>query len=173
MKNQLFAIPDLCTGCNRCTCACSAKHEGEFRPFRSRVHINNFSLEGYSVPSVCFQCPNAPCQKACPVGALSRNELDVVVVDKETCIGCGSCVQACPYGMIDFGDDGKSYKCNYCDGDPACARECPRSALLYREQDKEILKIKALQMKQRSKEEAPRAKRLNLGRAVLKAAREI
>lgn len=171
MKKQLIAIPDLCTGCNRCTSACSATHEGVFRPARSRVHINNFSFEGYSVPSVCFQCPNASCHKACPVDAISRNELDVVVVDQEICIGCGACVEACPYGMIDLGDSGKSYKCNYCDDAPACASECPRSALVYLE-PKELIKIKGLQMKQRSQEGTPREKRLNLGKAVLKANRE-
>ena len=173
MTKQLFAIPDKCTGCNRCTSACSAKHEGVFRPSRARIQINNFSLQGYSVPSVCFQCPSAPCHKVCPVDAISRTADDVEVVDQETCIGCGACVDACPYGMIELGDNEKAYKCNYCDGDPACVKECQPGALVFQEQDKEIVKVKGLQMKQRSKDGEPREKRLRLGEAVLIVGREL
>ena len=172
MEKQLFAKPDLCTGCNRCVYACSAKHEGVFQPSRSRVQINNFSLGGYSVPSICFQCPNAPCQKACPEQALYRDENDVVVVDTEKCDGCGDCVVACPYGMIEQNDAAIAYKCNYCGGDPVCVKECQPGALVFQGQDKEMIKIKALQMKQRSQDGSPREKRHKLGLAVLKIGRE-
>ena len=177
---------DRCTGCQACVVACQAENnipateKGEADKGRSISWMELITFtEGHyprvkvrMLPRPCLHCDHPPCVKVCPVGALSRNELDVVVVDKDTCTSCGDCVQACPYGMIDLGDDDQAYKCNYCDGDPACARECPRSALLYREQDKAIIKTKALQMKQRSTEGTPRGKRLKLGRAVLKAARE-
>ena len=80
MDEQILANPDLCTGCNRCTYACSAVKNGDFRPSAARLHINNFPLRGYSVPSVCFQCPKAACQESCPVEAMSRTEAGVVVV---------------------------------------------------------------------------------------------
>ncbi len=172
MSKELFANPDLCTGCNRCTAACSAKHEGVFRPARARIQINNFSLQGYSVPSICFQCPSAPCHKVCPVDAISRNAEGVEVVDPETCIGCGACVDACPYGMIELNEAEKAYKCNYCDGDPACVKDCRPGALTFQEKTPEMVKLKGLQMKQRSKDCSPREKRLRLGDAVLKVGRE-
>ena len=95
------------------------------------------------------------------------------MVDQETCIGCGACVDACPYGMIELGDNEKAYKCNYCDGDPACVKECQPGALVFQEQDKEIVKVKGLQMKQRSRDGEPRDKRLRLGEAVLRVGREL
>jgi carbon-monoxide dehydrogenase iron sulfur subunit len=172
MKKLLFAKPDLCSGCGRCTYACSAVKEGLFQPSKSRVQINNFSLRGYSVPSICFQCPGAACQKACPVEAISRDENDVVVVDAEKCNGCGLCVAACPYGLIEQGTTGLAYKCDNCGGDPACVKECQPGALVYQEQDKEIVKVKVLQMKQRSTSGIPEQKRHALGLAVLKVGRE-
>ena len=168
MKKILLALPDKCTGCNRCTYACSAVKEGAFRPSRSRVHINNYSLHGYSVPSVCFQCPGAACLKACPVDAISRNADDVVVVDAEECTGCGDCVPACPYGMIELSDDSVAYKCDTCDGDPACVKECQPGALVFQEQDQDLVKSKGLQMKQRSSDGSAREKRQNLGLVVMR-----
>ncbi len=172
MKKLLFAKPDLCTGCNRCSYACSAAKEGVYRPSRSRVHINNYALEGCSAPSVCFQCPGASCLKACPAIAISRNEDDVVVVDAEKCTGCGDCVSACPYGMIELNDDSCAYKCDTCDGDPVCVKECQPGALVFQEKSPEIVKIKALQMKQRSTTGTAREKRQKLGSAVMQAALE-
>jgi len=172
MKKILFADPDKCTGCNRCAYACSAVKEGVFRPSRSRVHINNYSLQGYSVPSICFQCSNAPCQKACSFEAISRNADDVVVVDVDKCTGCGDCVAACPYGVIELGDNLIAYKCDTCDGDPACVKECQPGALVFLEQDQVSVKTKGLQMKQRSSEGSAREKRQKLGLAVMQVALE-
>ena len=133
MEKYLMAFPDLCTGCNRCVYVCSGQKEGMFIPSLARIHNANFPIKGYSVPLVCFQCPKAECQTACQVGAISRNDLDVVVVDEEKCTGCGDCVQACPYGMIELNDRGLAFKCDYCGGDPACVRECEPGALVYGE----------------------------------------
>jgi Fe-S-cluster-containing hydrogenase component 2 len=171
MQKILYAIPDLCTGCNRCTYICSAVKEGRFHPSAARIHISNFSLEGYSVPGICFQCPKPDCLAACPQEAISRNENGVVVVDQEKCDGCGACVDVCPYGMIAKAPDECAVKCDYCGGDPACVRECFPGALVYGEEDKALRKLRALQMKQRSPSGSAEEKRRRLGLNVMAAAR--
>ena len=86
MQKILYAIPDLCTGCNRCVYVCSAVKEGKFIPSKSRIHINNFSFNGYSVPSVCFQCPKHVQKrrytkiKTKPFWLIVKNAMDVATV---------------------------------------------------------------------------------------------
>ena len=167
MKKELFADPDKCTGCNRCAYICSATKVGQFAPSLARIRINNFPHKGFSAPSVCFQCPGAPCHKACPSGAISRNLADVVVVDENKCTACGDCVEACPYGMIELNNRNVAAKCDHCDGDPACVKECFPGALVYQEKTPELLKLKGAQMKQRSTEGCSDEKRHRLGKALL------
>jgi len=166
MSKQLYVDPDKCTGCNRCTYVCSAVHIGTFTPTRARIKVNNYPYKGFSVPSLCFQCPNASCHQACPEGAISRNGDDVVVVDAEKCTACGLCVDACPYGMIELFNS-IAIKCDYCSGDPACVKECFPGALVFEEKAPELTKLKGMQMKQRSKNGSPAEKRERLGRALL------
>ncbi len=171
MTKRLLVIPDLCTGCSRCVYACSAKLEGVFRPSQACIHITNFAIQGYSVPNICFQCPNAACLSACPEGAIGRNDGGVVVVNEEECTGCGSCVSACPYGMIEQNDSGLARKCDYCGGDPTCVKECLPGALVFREPDRDLLKMRSLQRKQRFNKGSPEVKRYRLGAAVAGLAR--
>ncbi|MGZ6868504.1 MAG: 4Fe-4S dicluster domain-containing protein, partial [Blastococcus sp.] len=81
---------------------------------------------------VCKHCTHAGCLDVCPTGALFRTEFGTVVVQGDICNGCGYCVPACPYGVIDQRkDDGRVFKCTMCydrltDGlMPACATACP------------------------------------------------
>jgi Fe-S-cluster-containing hydrogenase component 2 len=171
MENVLFAIPDLCTGCNRCAYVCSAVKDGNFIPSKSRIHINNFNLKGYAVPSICFQCPKPECLEACPEEAIYKNETDVVLVDLNKCNECGDCVTACPYGMIEQDAEGLAYKCDYCNGDPACIKECEPGAIVYQAEDKEQRKLRGLQMKQRIESGNPEEKRHQLGLNILDRAR--
>jgi len=167
LEKYLFAFPELCTGCNRCVYACAAEKTGLFMPSLSRIHINNFPLEGFSAPSVCFQCANPDCMQACPENAIHRDTLDVVIVDQEKCVGCGECVEACPYGMIEMDGENKAYKCDYCGGDPACVKECEPGAIIFVEPDKKMRKQRALQMKQRFQSGPPEGKRTHLGSKLL------
>lgn len=89
---------------------------------------------------VCKHCDNAPCQEACPTGALFRTEFDTVVVQQDICNGCGYCVPACPFGVIDVNAfDGKAHKCTLCYDrlkgglEPACAKSCPTNSIQFGE----------------------------------------
>jgi Fe-S-cluster-containing hydrogenase component 2 len=173
MEKHLYALPNRCTGCNRCTYACSAAKEGMFIPTRARIKVSNFSLEGYSVPHVCFQCPKASCAEACPEEAIFRNSRGVVVVDAAKCNGCGACVAACPYGMIEQYASGKAYKCDLCGGDPLCVAECHYGAIVFKESDKIAQNQRNQQMKQRIKHDDPQAKRLTLAVNIRDAAQRV
>lgn len=171
MPKQLFADPDLCTGCNRCSYACSAAKEGIFVPSKSRVKITNFAFRGYSVPGICFQCPKADCLEACPTEAFRRSETGAVLIDPDRCIACGACAAACSYGMVEQDEAGVARKCDLCAGDPACVKECHADALVYLPPDSELIRLKASQMRSRTKNGSPRDKRQALAEKLLKNAR--
>jgi formate dehydrogenase iron-sulfur subunit len=91
---------------------------------------------------VCKHCTHAACLDVCPTGALFRTEFGTVVVQGDICNGCGYCVPACPYGVIDQRkDDGRVFKCTMCydrltDGlMPACATACPTQSIQFGDLD--------------------------------------
>jgi formate dehydrogenase iron-sulfur subunit len=87
---------------------------------------------------VCKHCARAGCMEACPTGAIVRTEFDTVYVQPDVCNGCGYCVTACPFGVIDRrADDGRAWKCTLCydrlkgDLTPACAKACPTESIQF------------------------------------------
>jgi formate dehydrogenase iron-sulfur subunit len=87
---------------------------------------------------VCKHCTHAACLDVCPTGSLFRTEFGTVVVQEDICNGCGYCIPACPYGVIDQRkDDGRAWKCTLCydrlgDGmEPACAKACPTNSIQF------------------------------------------
>ncbi|MDQ6841836.1 MAG: 4Fe-4S dicluster domain-containing protein [Actinomycetota bacterium] len=91
---------------------------------------------------VCKHCTHAACLEVCPTGALFRTEFGTVVVQEDVCNGCGYCVSACPFGVLEKReDDGRVWKCTLCydrlkdEKEPACAQACPTDSIQFGELD--------------------------------------
>ncbi|WP_030893790.1 MULTISPECIES: 4Fe-4S dicluster domain-containing protein [unclassified Streptomyces] len=87
---------------------------------------------------VCKHCTHAACLDVCPTGSLFRTEFGTVVVQEDICNGCGYCVSACPYGVLDLRPgDGRAFKCTLCydrlgaGQEPACAQACPTDSIQF------------------------------------------
>ncbi|WP_372505661.1 4Fe-4S dicluster domain-containing protein [Streptomyces macrolidinus] len=87
---------------------------------------------------VCKHCTHAACLDVCPTGSLFRTEFGTVVVQEDICNGCGYCVPACPYGVIEQRPaDGRAFKCTMCYDrlgtglEPACAKACPTDSIQF------------------------------------------
>ncbi len=87
---------------------------------------------------VCKHCVDAPCQQACPTGAIIHNEFDNIYIQPDICNGCAYCIAACPFGVITRSTfDGHAHKCTLCfdrqaDGMvPACAKACPTASIQF------------------------------------------
>lgn len=158
-----------CIGCTKCVDACKVENhvpDGNFRTWVERyvyfkdgtVQVDMHSrtapyvfedlppekakdvVKSFFVPKLCNMCEDSPCLQVCPVGATYRTEDGFVLVDKERCIGCSYCVQACPYGMRFINKETHTAdKCTWCyhrvqqGGKTACAEACPTGARLFGE----------------------------------------
>jgi formate dehydrogenase iron-sulfur subunit len=154
-----FTDTSVCIGCKACEVACkewnglpaddvgftgdSYDNTGELGAATWR-HVafveqkSNGSMRWLMSSDVCKHCTSAPCLEVCPTGALFRTEFDTVVVQDDVCNGCGYCVPACPFGVIDKSEhDGRAHKCTLCydrlkDGmTPACAQACPTESIQF------------------------------------------
>ena len=145
-----------CQGCLTCMLTCALAHEGEASLSKARLQVvqNSFAAwPGDLTIEQCRQCVDAPCVEICPVDALVPNPDfgNVRMVDKDLCIGCGLCVDACPYTpsrpMVaedaTYDDDDKASKCDLCADTPywnqtggpggkqACVEICPLGAISF------------------------------------------
>lgn len=157
---------EKCIGCANCARSCKIENDVSKEPFFYRNWVEQYTItneeevivkspnggiDGFTqpvpdddiyktffVPKMCNHCAISPCTQVCPVGASFETDEGLALVDKEYCIGCGYCVQACPYGCryIDPAE-GVVDKCTLCYHrlvkglDPACMMACPTGARIY------------------------------------------
>ena len=155
-----------CIGCNTCAVACKVSNNLPKDVWWNVVHTEGRDFADTSkgtyggemqlswLPVNCMHCENAVCEEVCPTGATVKRDDGIVTVDEETCIGCKSCMEACPYDVrrlienepeyyleLPIGDPAaKSHKgrtvekCDFCAGridrgeKPACMELCPGRA---------------------------------------------
>ena len=137
---------DRCVRCDDCVRACAEAHNGNPRFVRHGAQYGR-----YMVANACMHCADPVCMIGCPTGAIHRDpDKGVVVINDDTCIGCSTCANSCPYDnirMVQIRDDRgafirdettnaalvKATKCDLCVdqlGGPACQRACPHDALI-------------------------------------------
>lgn len=151
-----------CIGCTACMRACRAENDvpaGRFRTWVERYRVDDTGgvqvdvasgddfvfpplsgevAKAFFVPKLCNHCRKSVCNQVCPVGAAFATPDGVVLVDQKHCIGCGYCVQACPYGSRFINPvTHTADKCTFCYHritrglPPACVLACPKKARLF------------------------------------------
>ena len=148
---------DRCIGCHACTVACKAENDVPVGDFRTWV---KYTEEG-TFPDIkrnfavlrCNHCTDAPCVTICPVNALEKRKDGIVDIDRDACIGCRACMQACPYDAIYLNEDkGTVEKCHFCAHrveqgiEPACVVVCPETAIIAGDLDDPESKISLMVM---------------------------
>lgn len=154
MSNKfVVADPQRCIGCKTCMAACLMKHDVPEDAAVARLNVAQ--TYDVSAPIACHHCVDAPCAHACPTGALYPDpDHSRVGVREELCIGCRSCVMACPFGAVDvvvkqesvrmgnlllgMRDRAVVVKCDLCvdrENGPACIEACPTKGLFLVETD--------------------------------------
>lgn len=158
--SQGYLLVDIkkCQGCLSCMLACTLVHEGVQNPSLSRIQIIQNSFEYFPddvTIEQCRQCVDPACVQACTVGALKADAKygNVRMVDKDKCIGCGDCIEACPFTPSrpvvvsdeHFKGAKKARKCDLCantpfhwdkagggpNGKQACVEVCPVGAIKF------------------------------------------
>jgi Fe-S-cluster-containing dehydrogenase component len=155
MQLAMFIDCDKCVGCYSCIVACKLEHNLPPHPVRPpngdpmgpeliRVvqvgpHICGDQVHQYFQPILCLHCLEAPCIEACPNSSIYRDiDTGIILVNKDECSGCESCLEACPYKAPHF-YDGKLHLCDMCIHRPeerrrkgrytACEAACPARAI--------------------------------------------
>ncbi len=155
-----FTDTSICIGCKACEVACKEWNHVPEDGLRltgmsydntetlnadSWRHVafieqpgSHGELRWLMASDVCKHCTHAACLDVCPTGSLFRTEFGTVVVQEDICNGCGYCVSACPYGVIDRREgDGRAWKCTLCYDrlsvgmKPACAQACPTESIQF------------------------------------------
>ena len=142
MTKYAFVIDQRkCIGCHACTVACKAEHDipiGVNRTWVKYIEKGVFpNTRRYFLVSRCNHCDTAPCVTICPTKALYKRADGIVDFDSSRCIGCKSCMQACPYDALYIDPSSQTAaKCNYCAHrtevglEPACVVVCPEHAII-------------------------------------------
>lgn len=167
MRYAMVMDTKLCVGCADCVVACQTENnvpEGYCRDWIVE-NVNGtyplLKLENRS--ERCNHCVDTPCVRTCPTGASHVIEGGIVKVTHEECIGCGACIESCPYDARYFHPEGYVDKCTFCDhriegGDTtACVAVCPTEALTFGDMDDSESKVVQLLNTRDWKVNAPEA----------------
>ncbi|HKP87860.1 MAG TPA: NrfD/PsrC family molybdoenzyme membrane anchor subunit [Blastocatellia bacterium] len=157
-----------CIGCHACTVACKSENEvplGTFRTWVKYIEKGEYpdTRRFFSVMR-CNHCDDAPCITICPVTALFRRPDGIVDFNGDRCIGCKSCMQACPYDALYINPNtNTAEKCNYCAHrvearlEPACVIVCPVEAIISGDMDDPASKIHRLIASEQTQVRKPEA----------------
>ena len=125
---SLYINQKNCMGCHACEAACKQEHGLHVGPRLIQV----VEKAPQFIPIYCRHCGNAPCKQACPVDAIVTNDQGIVLVIRDNCIGCRVCVDACPFGAMQFDENqALAMMCDVCvhrlaqNKEPACMSICP------------------------------------------------
>jgi DMSO reductase iron-sulfur subunit len=149
MQRGFYIDLSICMGCYTCTAACknwndvpprvTAEPGTQGPKWRRVTTVESGVYPDARIVSVslsCMHCGKPACIQVCPADAIRKRARDgIVIVDRNRCIGCHSCFDACPFGVPQYGEDGTMQKCNYCldrigkGQEPACVESCPPKAL--------------------------------------------
>lgn len=159
MAKAILYDANKCTACRGCQVACKQWNELKAEETTNRgTYENPRALSGHTWNKIkftevenggkidwlftrqaCMHCTDASCEKVCPAGAISHKG-EAVIIDQKWCIGCGYCVQACPFHVPHKDEEeGTSRKCRFCldritnGGEPACVKTCPLGAMQFGE----------------------------------------
>ena len=140
---RVYVNEEWCLGCHLCEYNCAFANSGmtnmvkalKDKPIFPRIRVEDCGKITYAVS--CRHCEDPLCMKGCISGALHK-ENGVVVIDKEKCVGCYSCVLLCPYGAVMPSPEGTAaQKCELCTnnafGEPSCVKGCTNRAIVYEE----------------------------------------
>ena len=150
-QKVLFYDPQKCSGCKYCMIVCSFHHFGIIALDKAYIHVYQDETKSVFVNTHCTHCEYPFCEAACPQdpkAIVKDPELGFVTIDRMRCVGCRSCNYACPISIHFFDEvSGNNGKCDFCDGDPLCAKYCSTGALkvVSREEAKEFMEALSLE----------------------------
>lgn len=143
---RVYSIEEACIGCHLCEVGCITEHSVTKDPVKAFLHekerpISRCTVEEFnggvvSISTTCRHCDMPDCLQACISGAIQKQADGRVLIDTFKCVGCWSCVMACPYGAVQRNlKKKKANKCDLCPDRevPACVSACPNRALVYKE----------------------------------------
>ena len=122
MRYAMAVDTKKCVGCSDCVVACQTENNvpiGFCRDWVVEIMDGTYPQLEIEIRSErCNHCENSPCVRCCPTGASHYEDGGIVTVIHDKCIGCGACIESCPYDARYFHPDGWMDKCTFCAGGP-------------------------------------------------------